>query len=89
MNECDYHCALCPNKCTLLKGHNGFCNCGGHDDFRHPTQECNEECKFCYEKCIRLGEHRTHTCEDHQDRQKEDDDLGDLDEHPFWRAILT
>jgi hypothetical protein len=66
MNECEFHCALCPDKCTLKPGHPGFCNCGGHYDFKNPTQTCGAECDRCYERCVLTGEHDQHRCEDHK-----------------------
>ncbi len=67
MNECEFHCALCPEKCTLAAGHFGFCNCGGHYDFKHPQQPCKEECSNCYNDCILVGQHEFHRCADHKD----------------------
>jgi hypothetical protein len=66
MKECESHCALCPEKCTLQPDHNGFCNCGNHRELRHPTQACEAECEYCYDTCTATGDHDIHMCERHK-----------------------
>jgi hypothetical protein len=73
MDECEFHCALCPEKCKLKPGHSGFCNCGGHWNFKNPSQPCNNQCYYCYEPCCLTGDHEYCKCERHKKQE----------EHPF------
>lgn len=78
MPECEFHCALCPEKCTLAPGHHGFCNCGSHSNFKHPNATCFYECSHCYSPCSLTGDHDDHRCAQHKkEPEKEFDPFAD------------